>query len=967
MPDDNRIKQGGFVNLQENLRIGNRRISRLAFGDERLFDSDEGLAVVARPVFKGGAAIPDFRETSLEQLDGVWVIDRNDNRQFIPVDQLKPDPHPSRAPLKNRTRIYHQDIQDTVLANLPTYLEYYRQNPIDPSILPTKRFKAEIKRRTLDPNTVIVNQINALEDFSRQVMISGHKVKAATAEEWARVVDDQAKNFKLVNPLAADALHKSAVDQIKHHLATHKPQTEQVATDSFAEVVRHIENFSYQDPNSAYGDRIAIEMFQSEDEKATFIERLRQDLDEQAVRHPEMDVSQIIRIHAQEKILNSPDAVRLASQKKIIWEAVDQLAAKAAPAAQAYQDVVYANNPRVAPSRGIYDSLSTLGLGSLYHTPSQATRYFEGRTFKNIAGSAGELAKQHNFDDKAVRERFESAMSRPTLMFLTKTYGADFWSDPEARVKIASFGIFDKDVTSLLRRGYTSDQLGMMIDASRKGMFGLGAINNENSPQILELQRLKLRLQLAEGALDQNPELMSRFYRLQRSLNQNLKAPTRFTLRYRLARARADIKDRVRNNKILGIPGKIANIVLQPYAFATRLSENLNPFILADRHILSPLKKRARGYIQRKAAAAAMRIATSRIGKKLAGKLLFKGILAIAGIGTGGIGTALAIISIVRDLVHMVGGWRNLLKYAFYALIARLAILALIWAKIQGLLLMIWGAIQAFLFSFVPWALIALGAFFFNPLAVPFILLAGAIHGILSALGVVPGFLGILGGITAFAGISAKVAGIIHTLIQAVVHALTSSAVTSTVVLGGAAATVAGIGGGQVFTDSALAEIQTVRIIPVLDRIDLACWPTSGEITQDQQSPSNICRDGVGHHKTSHGGTAIDIGTKVGTPIYALGNGTVIETGDQGNLDYGIYLKINFDGVGTVSYTVIYGHLSKVLVAVGQRVSRGDIVAETGDTGNSTGPHLHYELLGGDVGNIVPPFSICDQVTASCL
>ncbi|MGV0837359.1 M23 family metallopeptidase [Mycolicibacterium thermoresistibile] len=95
-----------------------------------------------------------------------------------------------------------------------------------------------------------------------------------------------------------------------------------------------------------------------------------------------------------------------------------------------------------------------------------------------------------------------------------------------------------------------------------------------------------------------------------------------------------------------------------------------------------------------------------------------------------------------------------------------------------------------------------------------------------------------------------------------------------------------------------------------------------------------------------HGG--IDIANAVGTPILAAADGVVIETGPQGG--YGIWVKLRHSD-GTVT---VYAHLSSVGVSVGQRVMAGDQIARMGNTGNSTGPHLHFEVLLDGVNRVDP-------------
>lgn len=101
----------------------------------------------------------------------------------------------------------------------------------------------------------------------------------------------------------------------------------------------------------------------------------------------------------------------------------------------------------------------------------------------------------------------------------------------------------------------------------------------------------------------------------------------------------------------------------------------------------------------------------------------------------------------------------------------------------------------------------------------------------------------------------------------------------------------------------------------------------------------------VGGVKTQglHGYNAVDLGTPVGTPVMAAASGQVVVAKSSGyNGGYGEYIVINHpNGTQTV-----YGHLSKVYVAPGQAVAQGDVIGLSGNTGRSTGPHLHIEVRG---------------------
>ena len=95
--------------------------------------------------------------------------------------------------------------------------------------------------------------------------------------------------------------------------------------------------------------------------------------------------------------------------------------------------------------------------------------------------------------------------------------------------------------------------------------------------------------------------------------------------------------------------------------------------------------------------------------------------------------------------------------------------------------------------------------------------------------------------------------------------------------------------------------------------------------------------------RTGHGG--MDIATKIGTNVRAMANGTVVKVGfDMKNgKGYGKYIVISHGN----GYYTLYAHLEMngVIVKVNQKVSNGENIATSGNTGGSTGPHLHLELI----------------------
>ncbi len=105
-------------------------------------------------------------------------------------------------------------------------------------------------------------------------------------------------------------------------------------------------------------------------------------------------------------------------------------------------------------------------------------------------------------------------------------------------------------------------------------------------------------------------------------------------------------------------------------------------------------------------------------------------------------------------------------------------------------------------------------------------------------------------------------------------------------------------------------------------------WPTSGVI-------SGVFNEWRGTHR--HGG--IDIATGVGTDVKASAAGVVIFAGRNQGFGNEVIIHHGF------GITTVYAHLNKIFVSVGDEVTKEQLIAASGNTGYSTGPHLHYEVI----------------------
>ncbi|MFC4768331.1 peptidoglycan DD-metalloendopeptidase family protein [Effusibacillus consociatus] len=143
---------------------------------------------------------------------------------------------------------------------------------------------------------------------------------------------------------------------------------------------------------------------------------------------------------------------------------------------------------------------------------------------------------------------------------------------------------------------------------------------------------------------------------------------------------------------------------------------------------------------------------------------------------------------------------------------------------------------------------------------------------------------------------------------------------------------------GNVYAEIVLSE-QVVK--EKTDKVILRGTKVPTEVSGDWAWPvaSRTISSTYGEWRGSSQHFAIDISAPIGTAVYASNNGRVVFAGWDGG--YGNVIRISH-GNGVVS---VYGHLSSIKVSVGQQVEKGTVIGGVGSTGNSTGPHLHYEVL----------------------
>ncbi|MCL2534001.1 MAG: M23 family metallopeptidase [Nocardiaceae bacterium] len=137
------------------------------------------------------------------------------------------------------------------------------------------------------------------------------------------------------------------------------------------------------------------------------------------------------------------------------------------------------------------------------------------------------------------------------------------------------------------------------------------------------------------------------------------------------------------------------------------------------------------------------------------------------------------------------------------------------------------------------------------------------------------------------------------------------------------------VGGAQLGVATASAAPLTAQAIGSVHEVassSAVVQPVSGTLT------SSYGPRWGSHHN------GIDIGASLGTPIYSAVSGTVISAGPASG--FGQWVRVQQDD-GTIT---VYGHVDTYVVSVGQHVAAGQKIATVGNRGQSTGPHLHFEV-----------------------
>lgn len=146
-----------------------------------------------------------------------------------------------------------------------------------------------------------------------------------------------------------------------------------------------------------------------------------------------------------------------------------------------------------------------------------------------------------------------------------------------------------------------------------------------------------------------------------------------------------------------------------------------------------------------------------------------------------------------------------------------------------------------------------------------------------------------------------------------------------------------------------IAPALNARVIGTVHRADGATTPKHWPLDE----PGYVTRGQVGTAGADDAHPGLDIAVPVGTLVRATAEGLVAEAGEDP--EYGTFVLLQH----AEEYQSMYGHLSRLVVRAGQRVSAGEVIGLSGNTGNSSAPHLHFEIR--KKGLVVDPLTLVKE------
>lgn len=146
-----------------------------------------------------------------------------------------------------------------------------------------------------------------------------------------------------------------------------------------------------------------------------------------------------------------------------------------------------------------------------------------------------------------------------------------------------------------------------------------------------------------------------------------------------------------------------------------------------------------------------------------------------------------------------------------------------------------------------------------------------------------------------------------------------------------------------------IAPALNARVIGTVHRADGASIPKHWPLDE----PGYVTRGQVGTAGADGAHPGLDIAIPVGTLVRATAEGLVAEAGEDP--EYGTFVLLQHAD----EYQSMYGHLSRLVVRAGQRVAAGEVIGLSGNTGNSSAPHLHFEIR--KKGLVVDPLTLVKE------